>query len=88
MTESNSTQPTSTKVTRSSLADIASRLETNIGHLESMIKLSHRNADDEALILSLLDSIDKYAKEISSANKDLYKEAWKLPNETSAEVQS
>lgn len=88
MADTNDTQPANIEVTRSSLADIASRLETNIAHLEAMVKLGHRNADDEGLTLSVLDSIGKYVKEISDANNDLYKEAWKLPNATKAEVQS
>lgn len=90
MANANSTQ--STEVTRSSLADIASTLESSSLHLGEMLKVSFgqlANIDgdvsiDDAIkatgtVQSLLDAARHYLDEVKEANRLLYEQAWKLP---------
>lgn len=77
MANTNSTQ--SSEVTRSSLADIASRLEVGIAHLCAMMELSRESSIDNGTTLSLLAAMEHFTDEISKATNDLYQEAWKFP---------
>lgn len=79
------------EVTRGSLADIASDLESAMGHLDAMITLSREkleiSMDDSpedilratGLAQSALDAARKYLNEIKNLDHLLYEKAWALP---------